>query len=140
MGLTPESFADVFERLGREGVRYVVVGGVADFLHGRARAVGDLDIVVDPAPAEAGRAAGALAALGFVPTLPLPLSELTVLRMFDAARREVDVFVRYPVAFEELWAGARRVGVGEAAARVASPEHLLRAQRFYEGRPAPADG
>jgi len=129
MGLTPESFSDVFERLER--VRYVVVGGVAAALHGPARPVGDLDIVVDPAPEEAERAACALAAAGFVPSVQLPLSQLTVLRMFDASGREVDVFARYPVPFEELWAGARRVGVGETSVRVASPEHLLRAQRFY---------
>lgn len=129
MGLTPESFADVFERLGR--VRYVVVGGVAAALHGRVREVGDLDIVVDSEPEEAERAEGALAAAGFLPSVPLPLSQLTVLRMFDPSGREVDVFARYPVPFEELWAGAWRVSVAGTSATVASPEHLLRAQRFY---------
>ena len=61
-------YGDVFERLEAEGVRYVAVGGVAVVLHGHERPVKDLDIVVDPAPAEARRATAALMSLGFVPT------------------------------------------------------------------------
>lgn len=127
---TPESFCDVFDRLEREGVRYVVTGGVAVVLHGHARPVADLDLVIDPAPAEAERALHALARVGFVPSLPLPPHLLTVLRLLDRAGREVDVFVRSPVAFEDLWADSRRVHVGAGVARVVSLDCLLRAKRF----------
>jgi hypothetical protein len=77
---------------------------------------------------------GALNALGFVPSIPLPLSALTVLRMFDQSQREVDVFVRYHIPFAELWASSEHVCVGHSVARVASLEHLLRAKRI-NGRP-----
>ena len=130
----PEIYSDVFERLERDGVRYVVVSGVAVVLHGHARPVADLDIVIDPAPEEAARALRSLAAAGFVPSIPLPLAVLSVLRMFDRAGREVDVFARYCVPFAELWAASERRRVGEAAARVVSLEHLLRAKRA-NGRP-----
>lgn len=132
--MNPEDYADLFAHLEREAIRYVVVSGVAVVLRGAIRPVADLDIVIDAAPQEAQRALHGLMLAGFVPSVPLPLSVLTVLRMFDATQREVDVFVRYPIAFAELWAGSEHLSVGTAVARVVSRAHLLQAKRFY-GRP-----
>ena len=112
MELTTETYGDVFDRLERDHVRYVVVSGVAVVLHGHVRPIADLDLVIDPAPEEAGRAMRALNAFGFVPSIPLPLSMLSVLRMFDQSQREVDVFVRYHIPFDELWGEFERVCVG----------------------------
>jgi hypothetical protein len=132
--MTPAEFGDVFDRLEGDGVRYVVVSGVAVVLHGHLRPVADLDLVIDAASHEAGRAMRTLTLAGFVPSIPLPLSALTVLRMFDPAQREIDVFVRYRIPFDELWASSERVCVGASTVRVASLEHLLRAKRLH-GRP-----
>ena len=131
---TPESYCDVFERLERDGVRYVVTSGVAVVLHGHVRPILDLDIVIDPAPDEANLATHALACIGFVPSVPLPLNMLTVLRMFDTAQREVDVFVRYSIPFNELWDDSQHVSVGKQLARIVSLEHLIRIKQF-NGRP-----
>jgi len=127
---SPEIYSDIFEQLEREGARYVVVGGVAVVLHGHARPVADLDIVVDPAPWEAARALRALVGVGFVPTLALPLSMLSVLRLFDNAGRGVDLFVRYQIPFEALWADAERIPVGDGVARVVSLERLLQTKKI----------
>ena len=131
---SPEFYCDVFDSLERYDVRYVVISGVAVVLHGHARPIADLDLVIDPAPEEATRAMHALAGNGFVPSIPLPLSMLSVMRMFDHSQREVDVFVRYHIPFNDLWADSERVSVGDCIARVASLEHLLRAKRIT-GRP-----
>lgn len=131
---TPANYGDVFDRLERDDVRYVVISGIAVVLHGYIRPVVDLDIVIDAAPHEARRAMHALTLAGFVPSIPLPLSALTVLRMFDSAEREIDVFVRYGIPFDELWPSSERVRVGAGTARVVSFEHLLRAKRI-NGRP-----
>ena len=131
---TPETYTDVFARLERDKVRYVVVSGMAVVLHGYVRSVVDLDIVIDRSPDEADRAMMALAASGFVPSIPLPLSTLTVMRMFDGMNREVDVFARYHVAFEELMSASEMVRVGDGMVRVASVEHVIRAKRIT-GRP-----
>ena len=131
---TPTSYGDVFDRLERDRVRYVVVSGMAVVLHGYVRPIVDLDIVIDPAPDEANRALHALILSGFVPSLPLPLSAVTVMRMFDRSQREVDVFVRYHIPFGELWAHSENVPVGDHVARVASLDHLLKAKRIT-GRP-----
>ncbi len=132
--ITPEAYVDLFARFAQEKIRYVTVSGVAVILRGHVRPVADLDIVIDAVPAEAQRAMHTLMMAGFAPSIPLPLSVLTVLRMFDAAQREVDVFVRYPIPFEEMWASSENLPVGPTAARVVSLEHLLRAKRF-NGRP-----
>jgi hypothetical protein len=131
---TPLTYSDVFDRLEQEGVRYVVISGVAVVLHGHVRPIIDLDLVIDAAPDEANRALCALAHSGFAPSLPLPLSMLSVLRMFDQSQREVDVFVRYHIPFNDLWAGSERVRVGDSTVRVVSLKHLLQAKRI-NGRP-----
>lgn len=135
MELTIESYSDVFDGLEREHARYVIVSGVAVVLHGHARPIADLDIVIDPKPEESARVMRVLSTLGFIASIPLPLSMVTVLRMFDHSRREVDIFVRYSIPFEELLAGSKLVGIdNSSAARVISLEHLLRAKRT-NGRP-----
>ena len=126
---TPDAYCDLFERLERNNVPYVVVSGVAVVLHGHVRPVVDLDIVIASTPDESYRAMQTLNEAGFVPSIPLPLSMVTVLRMFDIAQREVDVFIRYHIPFNELWARSEQKLVGNSVVRVASLEHLLRAKR-----------
>ena len=131
---TPNAYCDLFDRLEHDNVRYVVVSGVAVVLHGHIRPIVDLDIVISATPDESDRAMQTLTEAGFVPSIPLPLSMVTVLRMFDLAQREVDVFVRYHIPFDELWAGSTQKLLGNTVVRVASLEHLLRAKRIT-GRP-----
>ena len=130
----PAIYGDVFDRLEHDDVRYVVISGVAVVLHGHRRPIADLDIVIDPTPDEARRALQALAHTGFVPSIPLPLRLLSVVRMFDCSQREVDVFVRYCIPFHDLWASSARMRVGDGIVRVASLTHVLEAKRI-NGRP-----
>jgi hypothetical protein len=132
--ITPATFSDVFELLERSNVRYVVVSGVAVVLHGHVRPLADLDIVIGAVPGEQERAVQTLMMAGFLPSIPVPLAMLTVLRMFDQSEREIDVFRNYHVPFPELWANSDLIGVGAGTARIASLDHLLRAKRTT-GRP-----
>lgn len=125
--LSPATYSDVFHRLEGDGIRYVVVSGMAVYLHGYERLVADLDIVIPPG--EADRAMRTLMLAGFVPSVPLPLSMLTVMRMFDAEQREIDLFVRYMIPFDELWKDSCHVRVENSVARVMSLEHLLKERR-----------
>lgn len=126
----PETFCDVLEHLNRENARYVVVSGFAVVMHGHKRDIADLDIVIDPSPKEAQRCMHALALAGFIPSIPLPLEMLTVLRLFDRLSREVDVFVRYHIPFEELWSVSEYVKVGNQMARIAALEHVVQVKRI----------
>ncbi|HEX7295081.1 MAG TPA: hypothetical protein VF251_04955 [Pyrinomonadaceae bacterium] len=132
MEQSPEKFSDVFELLESEGARYVVVSGIAVFLHGHVRPIYDLDIVTDPNPAEAQRTLRALTVAGFISSIPLPLEMLTVLRLFDRASREVDLFTRYLIPFAEVWADAVIRNVGNHAIRIASIDHVLRVKRLHK--------
>ena len=49
-------FLRAIEVLNRHAVRYVIVGGLAAYLHGTRRVTVDLDIVVDLRPEEARKA------------------------------------------------------------------------------------
>ena len=131
---SPEIYCHVFDQLERDNVRYVVIGSVAVVLHGHVRPIADLDLAIDPAPDEANNALHALAGAGFVPSLPLPPSMLSVLRMFDHSQREVDVFLRYHIPFDDLWAGSERKRVGDSVVRVMSREHLLQTKQI-DSRP-----
>jgi hypothetical protein len=132
--VTPDAFGDVFKLLEQFNVPYVVVSGMAVVLHGHERPVFDLDIVIPATPDEQNRAQHALLMAGFVPTLPIPLNLVPVLRMFDQSQREIDVFSRYHISFDQLWADSVRIIVGEWRVRVASLQHLLQAKRIT-GRP-----
>jgi hypothetical protein len=125
----------VFVQLERARVRYVVIGGVAVVLHGHVRPTADLDIAIDPVPDEARRAFNALSVCGFVPSIPIPLSAITIMRMYDRLTREIDVFVRYQIPFAELWAGSEMMKVCDRPVRVSSIEHLIREKRVNTQRP-----
>ncbi|MDQ1639913.1 MAG: hypothetical protein QOF62_3252 [Pyrinomonadaceae bacterium] len=132
--VTPDAFGDVFELLERFSAPYVIVSGMAVLLHGHKRPVFDLDIVIAATPDEQNRAQHALMMAGFVSTIPIPINLVTVLRMFDQSQREIDVFARYHISFDQLWADSVQIVVGERRVRVASLEHLLQAKRIT-GRP-----
>jgi GNAT superfamily N-acetyltransferase len=125
----PETFCDVLEHLNRENARYVVVSGFAVVMHGHKRDIVDLDLVVDPSPGEAQRCMHALALAGFIPSIPLPLEMVSVLRLFDRLSREVDVFARYYIPFAELWSSSESVKVGNQMARIAALEHVVQVKR-----------
>lgn len=131
---TPVDYGDVFEALKRDGVPYVVVSGVAVVLHGHLRPVFDLDIVIASTPDEQNRALQTLMQAGFVPSLPVALNLLTVLRLFDESEREIDLFVKYHIPLSELWASSVEIPVGDQVARVVSLGDLLRTKRIT-GRP-----
>jgi hypothetical protein len=125
-------YRDVFDRLEHEQVRYVVVGGLAVVLHSYARTIADLDLVVSAAPAEANRAVQALLRAGFMPTIPLPLHALTVMRLFDQVRREINLFARFIIPFDELWADSEAMRGGASTIRVMSFAHVLRGSLFKQ--------
>lgn len=122
-------YCDVFEQLNIRKVRYVVIGSFAAALQGYVRAIGDLDIAISSQPHEAMQSMQALAAAGFVAILPLPVTMLTVSRLFDASGREVNAVVRPYVPFAELFERSRSIAIGKTFARVAAVQDLIRAKQ-----------
>lgn len=144
-------YADVFAALDAAGVRFVVVGGFAVVAHGHVRVTVDADLVVDLEPPHAADAVDALLSIGLRPRLPVPAEDfadaviratwirdrgLQVFTFNDPANplRQVDVFARSPIPWDELWTDAVPVDSGNGVIRVASIEHLVRMKQD-SGRP-----
>ncbi len=106
MAINPD-FRDLLCEFNAREVRYLVVGGYAFSFHVRPRYTEDLDLWIDPDPANAQRAWEALAAFG------APLTELspddlaqpgTIFQIGQPPNR-VDILTRIQaIPFEEAWA------------------------------------
>jgi hypothetical protein len=143
-------FDPIFAALQATGVRYVVVGGVAVNLHGYQRFTKDIDLVVELVPDQALKALEALQNLGYKPTVPVKLSDfadpiiregwvrdkgMMVFQMYsNQTRMSIDIFVQYPVDFEELWSHGTKIDLPETSLRIASIDHLVLMKR-QAGRP-----
>jgi len=143
--------SDALLALSRADVRYVVVGGVAAIMQGVERVTYDLDLVIELTHASCNRAIDALLEIGYrarIPADPHGFADeetreswardknMMVFTFWDATARraQVDIFVRYPLAFDSLWEQATRVEVEGYPVRLASPEHLVDMKR-QAGRP-----
>lgn len=135
-------FEQVFDRLGRAGVRYVVVGGVGVLLQGHPRFTADLDLVIGLDSANVRLAIDALVSLDYRPRAPVPLEQfadpvirrewieqkgLTVFSLWSPRlpATEVDLFVAEPMPFEDMWRRSDRVNVGGSEVAVASIDDLI---------------
>jgi len=144
-------FEPIFTALNDAEVRYVVVGGVAMVLHGHARLTVDIDLVVDLDDQPAARAIDALVGMGLRPRAPVNPRDfadsairaawvrdraMQVFSLSDPANpmRAIDLFVAYPIPFEELWARSQVFDIQGAPVHVASIEDLIHLKRMA-GRP-----
>lgn len=147
----PVDFLSLFSALNRDGVRYVLVGGLAAVLHGVDRITADVDRAIDLAPACAADCIHALTAAGFRPMLPVDpalFSDATVraawrrdrgMQVFSFwdpthTRPSVDLFVENPLPFDELWGASQIVALDGVDIRVADIDHLIRLKAIA-GRP-----
>ena len=64
MAIQPD-FRELLELFNARAVEYLIVGAHALAFHGSPRATGDIDLYVNPTPANARRIVAALAAFGF---------------------------------------------------------------------------
>jgi len=104
----PTDFIGLFAIMAVARVRFVLVGGLAQVLHGLDRLTAAVDLVIDLS-AESAR-------------------HMQVFSFWDSAntRPTVDVLLAPPVPFEDLWASASVMNIGGHEVRVASIEHLIR--------------
>lgn len=128
--MIPSWCLDVCSRLEQADVRYVAVSGTAVVLHGFVRPSADLDVVISRGPDEVARAMDALMRVGFMPSLPLPMSAVTVMRMSIRPSVRWTCSFRYAVPFDELWTSSKKVQVNDSVVRVMSLDHLLRVKRI----------
>lgn len=121
----------VFGSLKSHEVKYVVIGGVAAVLHGVPRATFDVDLLIDPTPANARKLLDALldAGLGTAAmTTPEDIlaNEITVFK--DWVR--IDVLTSAPgMPFDRAWTGRQTMTYGGREFFVISREDLIASKR-----------
>ena len=133
---------EIFAALDHVQARYVVVDGVAVILHGHVRLTQDLDLVIDLEPENCKKALNALESIGLKPRLPVVMQDfadpekredwyqhkhMLVFQLWDPGnpQRSIDVFVREPVKFENLWRDSMVKDYDGIGIRVASIPHLI---------------
>jgi predicted nucleotidyltransferase len=143
-------FDTIFAVLQTTGVRYVVVGGVAVNLHGYQRFTKDIDLVIELVPDRALKALQALEAAGYKPNVPVKLADfadpairevwirdkgMMVFQLYsEQTRMSIDIFVQYPLDFDELWDQSTKIDLPDTSLRIASIDHLILMKR-KAGRP-----
>ena len=117
------SFEAIVRALNDAVVPFIVVGGIAVNTHGYGRVTFDVDLVINFEPEQIRRAFSALAAIGYVPSVPIAAEQfadpvcrqdwitskqMTVLRFWSDAHREtpLDVFVTEPFDFQTEYRNA----------------------------------
>lgn len=133
---------EIFTALDKAQVRYVVVGGLAVILHGHIRLTQDLDLVIDLDPVNCRKALEALESIGLKPRLPVVMQDfadpkkredwyrnkhMLVFQLWDPknVQRSIDVFVREPVQFGDLWRDSDVKVYDGVPIRIASIAHLI---------------
>lgn len=144
MGQRPD-IVGLIADLAVGNVDFVICGGVACVLLGVERVTLDLDIRVPEDDDNFRRLVRALSERGMVSRIPEPMESLCDPRRREAWVREkgavvwtaqtpdgieqVDVFLDYPIAWEDLLRDARAVSVRGSQVLVSSREHLIAAKR-----------
>ena len=126
----------VFESFQSHNVRYVVIGGIAAALHGVPRATFDLDILIEPSPANAKRLLDALLEAG-LGTAALTTAEELLAREITVFndRVRIDVQTSTPgLTFEQAWRQRETMTYNDQQFYVASREDLIASKRAA-GRP-----
>ena len=135
-------FIPVFKALNEANVRYVVVGGVATILHGYVRATTNIDLIVDLQVEEAERVIITLTDAGYKPRIPVEAIEfadtkkreewisskgMTVFSMYHSEQPglTIDLFVKHPIPFDELWQRSQIFDIDDTAIRSCSLDDLL---------------
>ena len=127
-----QDFVELLRAFSDHNVRYLIVGAYALGVHGRPRATGDLDVWVDPTPANAARVMAALKLFG------APLGQVTesdfgrpgVVFQMGLPPVRIDVLTELSgLTFDEAWPGRIRAPFGPVTAEVIGRDAFIRNKR-----------
>lgn len=147
-GPLPGEYGRALAALASHNVDFVICGGLACFIHGSSRNTQDIDICVRMDHENLGRMIDAARSLDLQTRIPEPMESL----LNEAKRTEwitrknakvftfvssnsplqIDVFLTYPIEFEELRRKADVKSHGDQEFRVSSKQHLIQAKRMVQ--------
>ncbi|MBI4990013.1 MAG: hypothetical protein HZC23_14450 [Rhodocyclales bacterium] len=135
-------YLDLFAELEREGVRYLLVGGLALNIHGVERATMDVDLMLALDSRNLNGFFNAARTLGLVPVLPVALSDFAdpeklrqwiedkhmlafALRPPRSSDPTLDILVQPKVDFESAWSRRIEKDLGATRVRLAAIDDLI---------------
>jgi predicted nucleotidyltransferase len=132
-------YEEFIAALNAHGVRYLIVGAHAVAYHGHPRATKDLDILLDPAPANARRAIAALRAFFGGKDPGFKVADLTDPRwvvQLGVAPVRIDLLSNLPgsSSFQILWRKRVEASFGSVKASYLALDDLIRTKEAT-GRP-----
>ena len=144
-------YEDLFEKLNKIGIDYVVVGGVALVLHGVVRLTADLDLMVHLEEDNLSKFVNIMTELGYKPKVPVKAEEFVSaknraswineknMKVFSFFHSEkpinlVDVFIEEPINYNTIQSDAVKIMSGNVSIPVISVKHLIRLKEI-SGRP-----
>jgi hypothetical protein len=120
-----KDFEDILELFGNHKVRYLIIGGLAFIYHAKPRYTKDMDLWIDPIPANIKQANRALAEFGSPYTLN-PDNTKEILQLGVAPDR-IDFLMNVTgAAFETAWKNRIRGRYGKAKANWIDLDSLIR--------------
>ncbi len=140
-------YEEVFRELNRQKVKHVVAGGIAVNLHGVPRVTEDLDLVIYLGEENVGKFSKAMQALGYKPKIPVKIEDFGIKKNRESwikdkgmivfslwnkqiPYRVIDVFVKDPINFRELYKDRIIISLGEFKISVVSIEHLIKMKQM----------
>jgi hypothetical protein len=139
---------DLLAELAKQSVKCVICGGVACILHGVERSTYDLDIAMDFSKENLLKITGIAKKFGLVPRISEPIENL-----FEEENRkswiekkgalvytlisgnsplQIDIFLDYPINFEELYSNSKKVKIENFEILISSKEDLIFAKKNIE--------
>ncbi len=131
--MASRDYEEFIAALNGHGVRYLIVGAHAVAFHARPRATRDLDILLDPAPANARRALDALRDFFGGANLGYTVADLTDPRwiiQLGVAPVRIDLLPQLPgfPSFQAAWKNRVEARFGTVAANYLGLDDLIRAK------------
>ncbi|MBI5407515.1 MAG: nucleotidyltransferase family protein [Nitrospirae bacterium] len=144
-------YEELFEKLNKSGIDYVVVGGVALVLHGVVRLTADLDLMVHLEESNLSKFVKIMNELGYRPKVPVKAEEFINtetratwireknMKVFNFFHPEspinlVDVFVEEPLDYNLIKSEAMNIMSGNVSIPVVSVKNLIKLKEI-SGRP-----
>lgn len=144
-------YEDIFRALDEEGIRYLIVGGMAVNLYGYVRMTVDLDIMVDLNEENLRKLLMVMEKLNYQPRAPVKPIELTVGEKREEWIKEkgavvftfidlkdpikhIDIFLRNPIDFEKSYQRRTTIRIRDIPINLASIDDLMEMKRLA-GRP-----
>jgi hypothetical protein len=135
-------YEDIFSRLNKQGIKYLVAGGVAVNLHGFVRATMDLDIILLLEDVNVGKFIALVRDAGFKPRVPVDLDAfavsakraewidekgMLVFGVYNPAHslEQIDVMIDPVIDFADLASRCETASIGTLSVKVVSIPDLI---------------